>query len=212
MSRFEIARLYCTDAKGMRDEGLASKVGYGFFARIEDILVVTDAAGGRVKCPECGTTIIRKTPKLRKDAKKEMLTCGSCHWRLPWHEYFKSYHKKHLLCGGMGLFFREFVRQWPRAKGYGEKIVLIDTLIHRYHWELEGTPGGPGAVNLIGGTRDEIIAFLNELTYGEASTPALPENRNRWRKKLGWANWSEDNVDQRMRDYEWKGFRRLNEE
>ena len=207
ISRFEIARLYHADAKGMRDEDLVNDVGYGLFARIKDILTVTEAAKGRVACPEYGATIIRKRPKLRKDAKKEMLTCGSCHWNLPWREYFKSYHKKHLLCGGMGPFFREFVKQWPRAKGYGEKIVVIDTLIHRFHWELEGDPGGPGAVNLIGGTRNEIIAFLNELTYGSGSTATLAENRERWRKVIGG-----DQVDRRSQAHRWEGHDRLNEE
>ena len=203
-SRFEIARLYRADARGMRDEDLVSEIGWAFFARIEDILTVSEAAKGRVKCPSCGAMVIRKKPKLRRDSKKEMLRCGSCQWALPWHEYFKSYRKKHLLEGGMGPFFRDFVRQWPNATDYGERIVLIDTLIHRHHWELQGDPGGPGAVNLIGGTRSELIAFLNELTYGEESTRALAERRKRWRRMIG-----EQRVDRQTRENRWKGYESL---
>ena len=94
------------------------------------------------------------------------------------------------------------------AGTYGEKMILIDTLLHRYHWELEGDPGGPGAVGLIGGSRTEVIAFLNELTYGGGSTPGLQQTRTQWRKKLGWAGWTEENVDERSREHRWEGFRR----
>jgi len=206
VSRHEIARLYRADARGVRDEGLLDEVGYGLLVRIEDILTVTEAHRGRVKCPNCGEVILRSKPKLRKDAEKEMLECGGCEWRLPWMEYFRSYHKKRLLAGGLEPFLREFAREYPRAKGYGGKIVLVDTLLHRYHWELEGNPGGPGAANLIGGTRNEVIAFLNELAYGRDSTSGLEENRTQWRKKLGWANWSESNVDERSKEHRWESW------
>ena len=83
------------------------------------------------------------------------------------------------------------VSRYAIARLYQQKLVLIDTLLHRYHWELEGEAGGPGAVGLIGGTRNEVIAFLNELSYGQHSSPGLEQNRAQWRKKLGWAGWSE---------------------
>ncbi|MDE2700663.1 MAG: hypothetical protein OXI23_17485, partial [Gemmatimonadota bacterium] len=52
------------------------------------------------------------------------------------------------------------------ARSVQEKMILIDTLIHRYHWELEGGLSGPGARDLIGGKPNEIIDFLNNLSYG----------------------------------------------
>ena len=211
VSRYEIARLYHSDARGMRDEDLADEVGYGFLARIRDILKVTDAHRGRVHCPECDTVIPRPQSKTRMHADEQIVTCPNCGWQLSWGNYYKSYRNKHLLVGGMEPFFREFLVEFPAARGYQQKILLIDTLIHRYHWELEGEPGGPGAVGLIGGTRSEVIAFLNELTYGNKSTPGLAENRQRWRKKLGWANWSEDTVDERTKDHRWDGYDRLEE-
>ena len=211
VTRWEIARLYHTDARGLRDEELADKVGYAFLARIRDILTVTDAHHGRVHCPECEAITPRPQSKTRMNADKQIVKCENCGWQLPWGDYYKSYRNKHLLAGGMGPFFREFLAEFPAARGYTQKIILIDTLIHRYHWELEGDPGGPGAVGLIGGTRSEVIAFLNELTYGRQSTPGLPENRRRWRKKLGWANWTEDTVDERTREHHWDGYERLDE-
>ncbi len=134
-----------------------------------------------------------------------MLRCSGCGWGLTWDEYFRSYRKKHLLAGGMETYFREFLSAWPVAKTYGEKVVLIDTLIHRFHWELEGEPGGPGAVGLIGGTRNEILAFLNELTYGDLSTSGLEARRHEWRNKLGWAGWTEESVDEMTEKHRWRG-------
>ena len=174
--RLDIARLYRSDAGGLRDEELADEIGIAFYARISDILVCTEAHRGRAACPECGEIIQRRPPKLREDSLSEILRC-ECGWELSWDEYFRSYRKKNLLAGGMEHYFREFLSAWPLATGSGEKIVLIDTLIHRYHWELEGEPGGPGAVGLIGGSRNEVLAFLNELTYGDESTPGLAERR-----------------------------------
>lgn len=206
VSRYAIARLYRIDASGIRDEDMVDEVGYALLARIQDILIATDAHRGRVHCRECGSVIRRRPSGLRRDVERETVTCKQCGWQLPWLEYYKSYRNKHLLAGGMEPFFHEFVADFPAARGYGEKIVLIDTLIHRYHWELEGKGGGPGAVNLIGGTRDEVIAFLNELTYGGDSTAGLEENRRHWRKKLGWGNWNEENVDRLSKDHRWTGY------
>ncbi len=210
--RHEIARLYLSDAKGLHDEEFADQVGTAFYARIQDILVCTEAHRGRATCPECGSIIQRKPAKLRKDARNELLQCPGCDWELSWDDYFRSYRKKHLLAGGMETYFREFIKSWPGARGYGEKIVLIDTLIHRFHWELEGEPGGPGAVGLIGGTRSEIFAFLNELTYGDHSTPGLAARRHEWRSKLGWAGWTEATVDELTAKHRWPGREHLEDE
>ena len=208
VSRHKIAHLYRTDAKGIRDEDLVNDVGYAFLARIHDILKVTDAHAGRVHCPRCDAVFPRPGPELRMTRNDQIVKCPACGWQLPWGDYFRSYRKKHLLAGGMESFFREFARDFPEAGTCGERMILIDTLLHRYHWELEGEAGGPGAVGLIGGTRNEIIAFLNELTYDEKNTPGLEQNRTQWRKKLGWAGWSEENVDERTKQHRWEGFRR----
>jgi predicted RNA-binding Zn-ribbon protein involved in translation (DUF1610 family) len=209
VTRYEIARLYRTDATGIRDEDLLNEVGYALLARIHDILVVTDAHRGRIHCPTCDTVIPRRHPSRRMDADKTLVKCGNCGWQSPWGEYYRSYSKKHLLAGGVEPFLREFASKFPSARGYGEKIVLIDTLLHRYHWELLGLGGGPGAVNLIGGTRNEVIAFLNELTYGKDSTPGLEENRTNWRKKLDWGKWKEENVDRLTPQHRWEGYDNL---
>lgn len=63
-------------------------------------------------------------------------------------------------------------------------MILIDTLIHRYHWELEGGLTGPGARDLIGGKPSEIIDFLNHLSYGTNSNPEILATRQEWLDKV----------------------------
>jgi len=182
VSRHKIAQLYHSDAVSRPDEALCDDIGWALLARVRDCLTVTEAHQGRVKCPVCGE-IVRRQSNLfhhRERDPEEVLACTCGQWQMTWDDFHRSYRNKHLGSAGLVTFFREFAERYPRAKTYGEKIVLIDTLLHRYHWELEGEPGGPGAVNLIGGTRNEIIAFLNQLTYGDQGTPGLSETRRNW--------------------------------
>ncbi len=185
VSRYKIWQLYQSDAKGLQDEELVDDVGWALLARVQDCLVVNEAHyRGRVMCPRCGTIIERKH-NLREHHPEETLICPAGDWSTTWEDYHKSYRNKHLSSPGLETFFREFAEQFPRAKTYREKMVLIDALLHRYHWELEfEQPYAPGASTLIGGGREEILAFLNQLTYGEGSTPGLTETKTRWLQKL----------------------------
>ena len=212
VSRYEIARLYHTDARGIRDEDLVNEVGYGLFARAQDCLTVTEATRGRIKCPQCDTIIFRKKAKSKKEAKEEALICSSCPWQLQWAEYFRSYRQKHLIAAGMVPYLHEFVRQWPRAIGYAEKILLVDAIIHRFHGELAGDSGASGAVNLIGGNRPEVLAFLNELTYGTVSSPGLATNRDRWVEKFQHFSggvWKKPSLDEITKAHRWEGHGKL---
>jgi predicted RNA-binding Zn-ribbon protein involved in translation (DUF1610 family) len=205
--RFKIAQLYYSDARGLQDEDLADEVGFALLVRIESCLKVTQAVHGNVECPDCGDTVERG-PEHQSRWSDAPLTCAACGWQIPWRDYYRSYRRKHLQSSGLLAFLRDFAERYPMARGYREKIILIDTLLHRYHWEIEGQPdaelGGPAAVNLIGGSRNEVIAFLNELTYGKQSTPGLSATRSRWLEKLkkGW--WRGRDVDEMTRRHRWQ--------
>ena len=192
---------------GRQDEELLDDVGWALLARIRDCLVVTEAHRGRVQCPICGE-VIERAHGHRERTPREKLACPEGHWSMTWEEYHRSYRKKHLGSAGLETFFREFAEQYPRAKTYQEKMVLVDTLLHRYHWELEADLGGPGAVNLIGGTRYEVIAFLNQLTYGEHTTPGLTETKARWLKALNYGQWSAKNIDELTARHHWESQER----
>jgi len=69
--------------------------------------------------------------------------------------------------------------------------VLIDTLIHRFHWESDGQAAGrPGATSLIEGRLKDIMPFLDGLSYGDDTPPEIARTREEWRKKWRANPWS----------------------
>jgi ribosomal protein L37AE/L43A len=175
LSQRLIARLYDEDAKGLRDEAVVDEVGIRLMARVGSMMVVTRAVGGDVKCPMCPNTIKRKC------VPEEVLRCP-CGWIGTWENFRKAYKKESLLAVGMMPYLEAFVEEFPLAKGYSQKMILVDQLIHRYHGELMD-PGGAraGCANLIEGKVREVIKFLNALTYTQDSTGGLAEVRVVWK-------------------------------
>jgi hypothetical protein len=49
--------------------------------------------------------------------------------------------------------------------------------------------GRPAACNLIEGTLFELLPFLEELAYGDLSTPGVGEVRERWNAGVDAAEW-----------------------
>jgi len=176
VSRHKIALLYTRDAQGILDEELIDEVGYALLARCQSIMQAEDVRDGKGVCPKCGMEIFHAT-------KRKTVTCETCGWALSWEAYVKTTRKKQLRVGGIGPFLEEYLRLFPRAKTPQNRMIQIDNLIHRYHWELQGEPGCPSAVNLIGGKQREVMVFLNDLAYSDKSTPGLKENYSRWRKR-----------------------------
>lgn len=176
--RHKIAELYKKDALGICDEELINEVGISLLVRIENIYRARDANSGLASCPFCRR-------QIEHDFDPEfLLRCDPCNWELTWAEYHKSIRGKLLIASGMTAFLKEYVEQYRVARSPQQKMILIDTLIHRYHWELEGGLSGPGARNLIGGKPSEIIDFLNHLSYGTRSNPEILATRQEWLDKV----------------------------
>ena len=176
--RRKIAELYKKDALGIRDEDLIDEVGIGLLVRIREIFRARDANSGLARCPLCRRGIVHNFDKAF------LLRCESCNWELAWSEYQKSFQGKHLIASGMTAFLKEYVQKYSVARSPQEKMILIDTLIHRYHWELEGGLTGPGARDLIGGKPQDVIDFLNQLSYGTRSNPEILATRQEWVDKV----------------------------
>ncbi len=176
--RHKIAELYKKDALGICDEVLIDDVGIGLLVRIEHIFRARKANSGLACCPLCR----REIPHNFDPA--FLLRCESCNWELVWAEYQKSFRGKHLIASGMTSFLKEYAEKYRVARSPQEKLILIDTLIHRYHWELEGGLTGPGARDLIGGKPSEVIDFLNHLSYGTRSSPEVLSTRQEWLDKV----------------------------
>ncbi len=180
----EIRRLYETDAKGIYDDVLIDEVGYGLLARCESFIDANEARSGRVRCPCCSSIVEHDHKLLRCD----------CGWELTWAEYFKTIQHVQLSGAEPVLdLFRTFVKTFPSARTPQEKTRAIDRLIHGFHGfykktsydeDPQGRPTRPVAINLIEGRLSEVVAFLDQLTYGDRSTPGTEENYSQWDEKI----------------------------
>jgi hypothetical protein len=181
-----IRRLYALDAQGLLGEELLDEVGYALYSRCRSILHVSDAMNGKVHCPCCDTIVVRETD--RQDA---VLLCAKCGWEARWGDYYATYRTQELGAGGAWDIFHGFVAQWERVQAPREKMILIDQLIHQWHWEMQAQRpkfglGRPAGVNLIEGNKRQVLAFLDSLTYGAGSTVGTQATKAVWR-----AHWQE---------------------
>jgi len=146
VSKTKIEQLYRGCAQGILDQDLIDEVGYALYARCQSMLEVTEIVrSGCPKCPACGTRL----PKRNWSEPNEMLQCPACDWQCPARTYRKTYARKNLGTGGLDQEIRAFMLGFESARSYGDKLVLIDTLIHRFHWSSE--QGRPLATALIAG-------------------------------------------------------------
>jgi hypothetical protein len=178
----KIRRLYAHDAQGVLDEELIDDVGFALYSRCLSIIHVSDAMIGKVHCVQCDTIILCDA----RDA-DSVLRCQRCAWQAQWSDYANTYRGQELGAGGARDIFEEFVARWERVQAPREKMVLIDQLIHRWHWETrQERPsfglGRPTGVNLIEGNRKQVLDFLDTLTYGVDSTPGTDATKATWQK------------------------------
>jgi hypothetical protein len=190
VSLSKIRQLYLKDAQGICDDELVNAVGISLYSRCASILEFTEACQGKVTCKRCArngqsTIIERKTSKPA-----EQLKCPVCGWQVQWRVYVNEAEKTggNLMEGHAGAAFRRYIETYPQCQNAREKIVAIDLLIHEFHWILVGEdqeqgallPHKPAGVNLLQGSAQQIVEFLNELTYGQATSPDLLANREWW--------------------------------
>lgn len=188
-----IARLYESSAQNLLDDQLVDEVGYALLVRCESMLDVALKYQRKARCAGC-----RKLVEVA-DPEDEMIVCGACGWRCSWAAYHKTIKYKKLHAGGMKPFLEEFVHKFPKAKTSGEKMVLIDTLIHKYHWETSSGGGKSGAGGLIEGKIKDIMPFLDKLSYGDHLPADVQTTRMEWRRKWDKEQWQES-IARRQRE------------
>jgi ribosomal protein L37AE/L43A len=178
-----IRRLYENDARGEVDEELINEVGSALMMRCQSILIVTEAHAGRAPCPRCSAIIPHHWDK------EEVMVCSQCGWQTTWGAYFKTYQSKQLVGGGAVESFKSYVEVYPHAHTAREKMLLIDQLLHAFHWELIQLYSRPAACNLIGGKLSEVITLLDTLTYGASSAPEVKRSHEEWVDKANKTDW-----------------------
>ena len=173
--KYKIRRLYLQDARGIKDDDLVDEIGFALLARSESFLEANRAVRGQAVCPVCGGLIMHTAKK------GEQLLCEACGWTLPWEKYFSTIQGKQL-SGAEPVIkaFIHYIKNFPMAQSYPEKMLLIDQLIHSFHWHQQFGATRPVAVNLIDGRLADVIEFLDELHHGENSSPGLSHNHDRW--------------------------------
>jgi hypothetical protein len=125
---------------------------------------------------------------------KERSRCPHCEdWEVTGRQYRESLQQVGLGGGTVLPVFQTFVERYPNTSSPRERMLLIDRLIHEFHYAMSRMPDGRlgrssqphdvTATNLIEGGHDEVVAFLDCLTYGEAGTPELQVTQALWRAK-----------------------------
>jgi len=193
--KWKIRQLYETDAQGRVDEELLDEVGYALFARCQSFIAAQEAIQGRAICPRCQAVIVHEGQS------DELLRCA-CGWQLSWDAYFRTIQHKQL-SGAEPVVrqFRDFCARFPSAESASDKMLLIDRLLHGFHWYYKtNTVTRPVAINLIEGRLQEVIAFLDVLSYGERSTAGLQETKAEWDRNIQTARgWYEPSAEGRSK-------------
>jgi hypothetical protein len=181
--QFKIRQLYENDAQGLVDEELIDEVGYALYARCEAVWMVTER-----RCPEC------REKCHMSEGKSPILTCPGCGWSTSWEAYKRSYKGKRIHGGRAYEFFLTYIDEFRRAGGPRQKMLAIDRVIHALHESLNQVWTTPASVNLIEGTRDEVIEFLDSLAYGDATDATIRRRKEQWRRSM-------EEGDQATREY-----------
>ena len=185
LRKVQIEKLYRSSGLGLLDEEIIDDVGFSLYARCLSMLQVSEALRGNPPCPRCEAVAQIDNAPVR------FVRCANCGWTCPWALYQKTYQHKGLFAGGLEPFVKEFVLKFPATQSHRERMVLIDTLIHRFHWESSGvTDGRPGATSLIQGNMKDVMAFLDRLSYGSDIPNEIRQTREEWRKKWQENAWS----------------------
>jgi hypothetical protein len=186
VSKEKIKRLYVSDAAGLLDEELLDQVGWALWSRCDSILTVTAAHYGRLACPVCAQII--ESPRAWVD--EDQVLCPGCGWQTPWAVYHQTYKGKQLFGANAVEAFEAYHKAFPLAREAAQKMLLIDQLIHAFHYGLTEI-GRPAGANLIQGNLREVIGFLDELTSGQDSATGLTASRDAWRETLLGAEWAQ---------------------
>ena len=165
-----LKRLYELDAQGIQDLELCDDVGTTLYMRCRTFVLVSQ---WQVECPLCHTV-------FAVDPEGESLCPGEdCTWRTTQADYAQSIRNHDAFPGRAMEAFQAFYDRYPNARTYGEKITLIDQLIHSFHVvEETGTPTKSVASKLFEGNKKAVVRFLNDLSARN------PERKEAWRRTV----------------------------
>jgi hypothetical protein len=159
----KIRKLYQNDALGTVDEVLVEDVGLGLLDRCRSIWLVTQR---EVECPRCGAVFTLCEPDSWKPlAGLQRCPTPGCGWETTAEEWHESWKHRELLGTAAMDAVETYLDAYPRARKIEEQMLCIDQLIHSFHISLQtGTLNRSFANNLIEGSHDQVVEFLDRLS------------------------------------------------
>lgn len=178
--REKIRRLYEGEARSLVDTELLDDVGMRLYLRCQSIALVRRIQHERaVYCHSCDELWAREIEGF-----DSVIRCPNCGREATWGQYWSTFRHKEL--AATAELLDEFMTAWERARSDSEKMLAVDRAIHRWHHENDPSRpiGRPWGVNLIEGSREQVIAFLDDLSFPPESAPHLAKTRDDWRRRL----------------------------
>ncbi len=181
VSRTKIRCLYQNDARGTIDDELIEEVGWALLLRCQSILRVTR---GQVECPRCGAVF--DVSSATADAQgARMCPAKDCDWRTTTDAYHASWRHQDLIGSNALQAFEAFIAKYGKAKTARERTFQIDQLIHAFHWDMkQRVPNRSVGNNLIVGSHQEVVAFLDGLSDGGENAIGTVEAKTQWRETV----------------------------
>jgi hypothetical protein len=175
----KIWQLYKNDALGAVDDALVEDVGFRLFHRCRSILLVTHR---EVECPRCGTVFPMSQPGVwvLLPGVQACPTPG-CGWETTAEEWHASWRHQDLLGTAAMQATETYLHDFPLARTAQKRMVCIDQLIHSFHISLRtGKAGRSFANNLIEGSHDQVVEFLDRLSNKNGGV-----DKDQWRDEIG---------------------------
>jgi hypothetical protein len=174
----KVRQLYQNDARATVDEMLVEDVGLGLLERCRSIWLVTRR---EVECPRCGSVFSLSEPDSWKmlPGVRSCPTPG-CGWETTAEEWHESWKHRELLGTAAMPAIETYLHDYPRARKTEERMVCIDQLIHAFHISLRtGKVTRSFANNLIEGSHDQVVEFLDRLSAGAGGV-----DKEQWRSDI----------------------------
>ena len=154
VSRSDLKRLYYNDSMMLLEEDLLDEVGLTISVRCQIAKRIYDLMEkGKIECTICGEIL----------SGKSLITCA-CGLEYTYHSYRKAFRENNMPRGAASDKFDQFVADWEQVKTPQEKMRLIDNMIHEFHIAvISGNKGRPVGVNLIQGSKKQIVELIEEL-------------------------------------------------
>jgi uncharacterized CHY-type Zn-finger protein len=187
----KLRQLYERACQGLWDEDLIDEVGMMLYLRCRDILNIHRAQTERqVTCARCDRQGRLTLIDCRQNRGQPMI-CPVCDWQMTWRDYHRTFQRRQLNPGGAVTYFQDYVTRYESARIPKDKMLLIDRVIHEFHYSLRSDPirpTRPAGVNLIVGQLEDVVNFLDELSGLNLPVP-LQETHAEWHTKYGSTYW-----------------------